>query len=218
VQEEPREGNGVRRERRPAAEQPHGRAPTPPARGSARDNNRRANKGANVDTNADADAPSLFRRASPNLATAAMLLRGCPEAATSEERRVRHQLKALLEETAAQQAECSASRQCSESGRAGAPSAHSLNPPPSQHRERGEGGGAASGPTVTCRTLSRPDDGPRASTTTTTTARAITTIMDAGGATTVTTTTTTSGRRTKGVHGPLARASVTRSSLSAFVL
>jgi hypothetical protein len=35
-----------------------------------------------------------------------MLLRGCPEAATSEERRVRHQLKALLEETAAQQAEC----------------------------------------------------------------------------------------------------------------
>jgi hypothetical protein len=39
-----------------------------------------------------------------------MLLRGCPEAATSEERRVRQQLKALLEAATAQQAERSASR------------------------------------------------------------------------------------------------------------
>jgi hypothetical protein len=72
-----------------------------------------------------------------------MLLHGCPEAATSEERRVRQQLKALLEVAAAQQAESSASRQRSERGWAGAPSAHGTNPPPSQHRERGEGGGAA---------------------------------------------------------------------------
>jgi hypothetical protein len=72
-----------------------------------------------------------------------MLLRGCPEAATSEERRVRQQLKVLLEEAAAQQAESSASRQRSERGRAGAPSAHASNPPSSQHRERGEGVGAA---------------------------------------------------------------------------
>jgi hypothetical protein len=84
VQEQPREGSGERRERRQGAEQPRGRAPTPPARGLAHDNDRRANEGANVDT--DADAPPFFRRASQNLAAAAMLLRDCPEAATSEER------------------------------------------------------------------------------------------------------------------------------------
>jgi hypothetical protein len=39
----------------------------------------------NIDANADADASPLFRRASQNLAAAAMLLRGCPEPATSEE-------------------------------------------------------------------------------------------------------------------------------------
>jgi hypothetical protein len=89
VQEEPREGNGDRRERRLTTDQPHGRAPTSSARGPACDNNRRANEGANVDANTDADAPPLFRQASQNLAVAAMLLRGCPEAATSEERRVR---------------------------------------------------------------------------------------------------------------------------------
>jgi hypothetical protein len=83
MQEEPREGNGDRRERRPAADQPHGRAPTPPARGLARDNNWRASEGMNVDINTDADASPLFRRASQNLAAASMLPRGCPEAATS---------------------------------------------------------------------------------------------------------------------------------------
>jgi hypothetical protein len=62
-----------------------------------------------------------------------MLLRGCSEAVTSEERRVRQQLKALLEAAAAQQAESSASLQRSERGRAGALSAHGLNPPLSQH-------------------------------------------------------------------------------------
>jgi hypothetical protein len=54
-----------------------------------------------------------------------MLLRGCPEPATSEERRVRQQLKALLVAAAAQQEESSASRQRLERGRAGAPSASS---------------------------------------------------------------------------------------------
>jgi hypothetical protein len=39
VQEEPHEGNGDRCERRPAADQPHGRAPTPPPHGATRDNN-----------------------------------------------------------------------------------------------------------------------------------------------------------------------------------
>jgi hypothetical protein len=56
---------------------------------------------------------------------------------------VRQQLKALLEAAAAQQAESSSSLQRSERGRAATPSAHGPNPPPSQHRERGEGGGAA---------------------------------------------------------------------------
>jgi hypothetical protein len=72
-----------------------------------RDDNQRANNGVNA--NADVDASPLFRRASQNLAAAAMLLRGCLEPATSEERRVRQQLKALLEAAAAQQAESSAS-------------------------------------------------------------------------------------------------------------
>jgi hypothetical protein len=61
-----------------------------------------------------------------------MLLRDCPEPATSEERRVREQFKALLESAAAQQAENSASHQRSEHGWAGAPSAHGPNPPPPQ--------------------------------------------------------------------------------------
>jgi hypothetical protein len=39
VQEQPREGNDDWRERRPAADQPHSRAPTPPAREPMRDNN-----------------------------------------------------------------------------------------------------------------------------------------------------------------------------------
>jgi hypothetical protein len=65
-----------------------------------------------VDTNANADADTspLFRWASQNLAATAMLLRGCPEAATFKEQRVRQQLKELLEAAAAQQAESSASR------------------------------------------------------------------------------------------------------------
>jgi hypothetical protein len=144
MQEEPREGNGDRRECRPAAEQPHDRVSTPPAHGPARENNRRANKGADVGADTDTDAPPHFRRVSYTLPAAAMLLRGCPEAVTSEERRVRQELKALLEAATSQQAESSASRQRSERGRAGAPSAHGPNPPPSQHREREEGGGAAS--------------------------------------------------------------------------
>jgi hypothetical protein len=109
MQEEPREGNGDRCERRPAAEQPHGRAPTPLARGPTRYNNLHANEGANIDANADADAPPLFRWASQNLAATTMLLRDCLEAATSEERRVCQQLKVLLEAAVAQQAESSAS-------------------------------------------------------------------------------------------------------------
>jgi hypothetical protein len=86
MQVEHREGNGDRRERRPAADQPHDRAPTPPTHGPARDNNRRAIEGANVDANTDADALPLFRRASQNLTVVAMLQRGCQEAVTSEER------------------------------------------------------------------------------------------------------------------------------------
>jgi hypothetical protein len=124
-----------RGERRPAADHLHGRAPTPSVREPACDNNRRANEGVNA--NAYADAPPLFRWASQNLTAAAMLLCGSPEPATSEERRVRPQLKALLEAAATQQAKSSASRQRSERGRAGAPFAHGPNPPPSQHRERG---------------------------------------------------------------------------------
>jgi hypothetical protein len=89
---------------------------------------------------------------------------------------VRQQLKALLEAVAAQQAESSASRQLSERGRAGAPSAHGLNPPPSQHQGRSK---VVSGPTATSGIPSKPDDKMRASTTIVTTARATTTTVDA---------------------------------------
>jgi hypothetical protein len=111
VQEQPCEGSGAWQERHPAAEQPRACAATPPAQGCTRDADRRANEGINVDTNADDDAPPLFRRASQNLAVAAMLLRGCPKAATSKERRVRQQLKVLLKAAVAQQEES-----CSEHG------------------------------------------------------------------------------------------------------
>jgi hypothetical protein len=57
----------------------------------------RAQTSTNVNTGAN--APPLFRQVSQNLAATAMLLCGCPEAATPEERRVRQQLKALLEAT-----------------------------------------------------------------------------------------------------------------------
>jgi hypothetical protein len=107
---------------------------------------------------------------------------------------------------AAQQAESSASHQHSERGRAGAPSAHGPNPPPSQHRDHGEGGKvAASAVKSRLGTPSRPVDGLRASTTITTTARATRTIEDAGDATTVTTIVTAAGRRTRGFRGPLAK-------------
>jgi hypothetical protein len=71
-----------------------------------------------------------------------MLLRGCPEPATFEERRVRAQLKALLETAAAQQVENSASRKHSERGRAGEPSAHGPNLPPPQPQGHGDEVGA----------------------------------------------------------------------------
>jgi hypothetical protein len=128
VQGEPGNANGNRGERRPTASQPHGRAPTPPARAPEPNNDQRANEGAKVNTGAD--VPPLFWRASQNLAAATMLLRSYPEPATSKERRVRQQLKMLLEVVVAQQAESSAPRQRSERGRAGAPSAHDPNPPP----------------------------------------------------------------------------------------
>jgi hypothetical protein len=92
VQEQACEGNDEHQERHPAAEQPRARAPAPPARGRTRDNDRRANEGANVNANNDGHAPPPFRRAPQNLATTIMLLHGYPEAATSEERRVRQQL------------------------------------------------------------------------------------------------------------------------------
>jgi hypothetical protein len=70
-----------------------------------------------------------------------MLQHGCLEAATSEERRVRQQLKALLEATTTQQVESSASRQHLERGRAGASSAHGPTRLPLSIRTAGKGRG-----------------------------------------------------------------------------
>jgi hypothetical protein len=169
--------------------------------------------------NANADAPPLFRWASQNLAAAAMLLRGCPKPATSKERLVWEQLKALLEAATAQQAESSVSRQRSERGQAGAPSAHGSNPPPPQQQEQGNKVGAAASAVKSHLGLHRDTRHtiearrqPRVSTRTTTTARATMTIVGADGATTATTTASAASYQASGVHGLSAGASMTRSS------
>jgi hypothetical protein len=120
VQEQCREGNDERQECQPATVLSRACSSTPPIRGRSCDNNRHADEG----VNADGEAPPLFMWASQNLAVAAMLLRDCPEPATSDERRVRQQLKALLETAVAQQAESSASHQRSARGAGAAPSVH----------------------------------------------------------------------------------------------
>jgi hypothetical protein len=121
---------------------------------------------------------------------------------------------------AAQQVESSTSRQHSKCGRAEAPSAHAPNPPPSQHRERGEGVRAAA-------SAIRSHFGPNRDVRNTIEARlqaesinnyATTMIADTDGAMTVITTVTAVGYEARGVRGPLARASATQSSLRASVL
>ena len=77
-----------------------------PARAHARDVHQRI-----VDDIRDDDhGTPVFKRASQNLAAAAVLLRGCPEPTTPEDKKMRQQLRTLLEAAAVQQAECSASR------------------------------------------------------------------------------------------------------------
>jgi hypothetical protein len=146
-----------------------------------------------------------------------MLLRSCPDPATSEERRVRQQLKALLEDVAAHQEESSASRQRLERGRAGAPSAHGLNPPPPQQQEHGGGVVAVAsavkrrlGPNHDARNTIEARRRAEASTAITTVTRATTTIVGAADATT--TTASAAGHQASGVHGLSAGASVTPSS------
>jgi hypothetical protein len=80
MQEEPREWNDDQRERCTAANQPHGRAPTPPARRLARDNNRCANEGANVLT------PTLTIRHSSGGCRKTLPLRPCCRTASRRQR------------------------------------------------------------------------------------------------------------------------------------
>ena len=56
------------------------------------------------------EQPPVFNRASQNITAAAMLVRAMPEPSTTEGRRVRGELRDLLETAAVQQAESSASR------------------------------------------------------------------------------------------------------------
>ena len=74
------------------------------ARGRARDVHHRINN------NEGGEPPPIFNRASQNVAAAAMLVRAMPEPSTTEGRRVRGELRDLLETAAVQQAESSASR------------------------------------------------------------------------------------------------------------
>ena len=60
---------------------------------------------------ADDEALPRFARVSQNIATAAALLHGLPEAATPKDHRAHHKIRTLLERAAAQQAESSLSRQ-----------------------------------------------------------------------------------------------------------
>ena len=74
------------------------------------------------------EQPPIFNRASQNIAAAAMLVRAMPEPSTAEGRRVRGELRDLLETAAVQQAESSASRR--HGGVSNLPTA-----PPRQDRE-----------------------------------------------------------------------------------
>ena len=56
------------------------------------------------------EQPLVFNRASQNIAAAAMLVRAMPEPSTTEGRRVRGELRYLLETAVVQQAESSATR------------------------------------------------------------------------------------------------------------
>ena len=56
------------------------------------------------------DHPLIFNRASQNVAAVAMLVRAMPKPSTTEGRRVRGELRDLLETAAVQQAESSASQ------------------------------------------------------------------------------------------------------------
>jgi hypothetical protein len=89
-----------------------GRALAGGARRQARDVQRR------IVDDARAMLPPAINGAGHNLAAAAMLLQTMPEPSTTEGRRIQGELKNLLENTAARQAESSASR------RRGCPSVH----------------------------------------------------------------------------------------------
>ena len=63
------------------------------------------------------EQPPIFNRASQNIVAAAMLVRAMPEPSTTDGRRVRGELRDLLETTAVQQAESSSSRQCGDTSK-----------------------------------------------------------------------------------------------------
>jgi hypothetical protein len=73
------------------------------ARERAHDVNRRINEDRVID-------PPIFARANQNVAAAAMLLRNMPKPSNTDTRRVRDEIRELLETAAMQQAESSASR------------------------------------------------------------------------------------------------------------
>jgi hypothetical protein len=145
-----------------------------------------------------------------------MLLRGCPELETSEERRVHEQLKALLE---GQQNNKPRARPRASAPSAGGQEHHlrtvqiclllSIESAGREAGPRHQRSRAILGPTEMRGASSRPDARLRALTTTAMAARATTMIVGADGATTATTTATAAGPQTKEVHGPLAGAFAT---------
>ena len=63
-----------------------------------------------INNDEGSEQPPIFNRASQNVAAAAMLVRAMPEPSTTEGRRVRGELRDLLETAAVQQAESSVSQ------------------------------------------------------------------------------------------------------------
>ena len=62
-----------------------------------------------INNDEGSEQPPIFNRASQNVAAATMLVRAMPEPSTTEGRRVRGELRDILETAAVQQAESSAS-------------------------------------------------------------------------------------------------------------
>ena len=104
------------------------------------------------------EQPPIFNRASQNVVAAAMLVRAMPEPSTTEGRRVRGELRDLLETDVVQQAESSASRRREDTSKR--PSVHDRLKAPSVHDRLSDRREAQDDHDVVSRRRCHDDDGP----------------------------------------------------------